>query len=116
MSPCTSCGLPTASFARRAGGTGGLLGLAPGGVCRAAAVTSDAVRSYRTPFTLTFEPKLELAVCFLWHFPSRYRAQPLAGALPYGVRTFLDAPSQARRDRLADSETIIFSNTQERVG
>ena len=59
MFPCTSCGLPTTSFARRADGTGGLLGLAPGGVFRAVAVTSDAVRSYRTPFTLAFEPKLE---------------------------------------------------------
>ena len=48
MSPCTSCGLPTASFAHRAGGTGGLLGFAPGGVCRAVIVTNDAVRSYRT--------------------------------------------------------------------
>jgi hypothetical protein len=97
MSPCTSCGLPTASFARRADGTGGLLGLAPGGVCRAVAVTSDAVRSYRTPFTLAFEPKLEWAVCFLWHFPSRCRAQPLAGALPCGVRTFLGALESAPR-------------------
>ncbi|GAA6731023.1 hypothetical protein YIM73518_07860 [Thermus brockianus] len=30
-----------------------------------------------------------LAVSFLWHFPSGYPAQPLAGTLPYGARTFL---------------------------
>jgi hypothetical protein len=29
------------------------------------------------------------AVSFLWHFPLRCRTRPLAGALPYGVRTFL---------------------------
>jgi hypothetical protein len=26
---------------------------------------------------------------FLWHFPSLHNARPLAGTLPYGVRTFL---------------------------
>lgn len=30
-----------------------------------------------------------LAVFSLWHFPSGYPAQPLAGTLPYGARTFL---------------------------
>src|SRR5215469_16663857 len=50
------CGLPS------------LLGLAPGGVCRAAAVTGGAVRSYRTLSPLP--PALAgSAVCFLWHCP-----------------------------------------------
>ena len=63
-------------------------------------------------FTLAFELALEWAVCFLWHFPSRCRAQPLAGALPYGVRTFLDAPKRAA----TVWRTPKSPNTQERVG
>lgn len=43
-----------------------LFGFAPGGVCHAIAVTSNAVRSYRTVSTL---PHRNTAVCFLWHFP-----------------------------------------------
>lgn len=43
-----------------------LFGLTPGGVCHAAAVTSHAVRSYRTVSPL---PAKALAVLFLWHFP-----------------------------------------------
>jgi hypothetical protein len=51
-----------------------LLGLAPGGVCRAAAVTGGAVRSYRT---LSPSPAghgrratgPRRADCSLWHFP-----------------------------------------------
>jgi hypothetical protein len=52
----------------------------------------DAVRSYRTVSPL---PRSEerLAVCFLLHFPSRFRAWPLASLLPVGVRTFLDPAS-----------------------
>ena len=44
-----------------------LFGLAPGGVCHAAPVTSRAVRSYRTlsPLPLACAG----AVCSLWHFP-----------------------------------------------
>ena len=47
-----------------------LCGLAPGGVCHAAAVTGGAVRSYRTLSPLP--PVLRrgaAAVCSLWHFP-----------------------------------------------
>jgi len=44
-----------------------LFGLAPGGVCPAAAVTGGAVRSYRTISPLPL-PK-ELGGMFLWHFP-----------------------------------------------
>jgi hypothetical protein len=51
-----------------------LFGLAPGGVCPAAAVTGSAVRSYRTvsPLPAGIVPVARgrvLAVCFLWHFP-----------------------------------------------
>jgi len=54
-----------------------LLGLAPGGVCRADDLTAVAVRSYRTVSPLPrFAPLgswglagLREAVCFLWHCP-----------------------------------------------
>jgi len=47
-----------------------LLGLAPGGVCRAASVAGRAVRSYRTLSPLPAEGRTPgPAVCFLWHFP-----------------------------------------------
>src|SRR5690349_24641994 len=72
------------------------LGLAPGGVCRAVAVTSDAVRSYRTvsPLPVRRRPVARSAppsaVCSLWHFPSGHPAWPLASTLPCGAPTFLD--------------------------
>jgi hypothetical protein len=56
-----------------------LFGLAPGGVCHAAAVTSRAVRFYRTVSTL---PIRKSAVCFLWHFPSGYPGRGLPGTVP----------------------------------
>ncbi len=43
-----------------------LFDLAPGGVCRAAAVASGAVRSYRTVSTLPCRNTVDY---FLWHFP-----------------------------------------------
>ena len=48
-----------------------LFGLAPGGVCRAAAVAGGAVRSYRTlsPLPCVRPWGRAPAVCFLWHFP-----------------------------------------------
>ena len=53
-------------------------------------LTCGAVRSYRTVSPLPPAPcGAGLAVCFLLHFPSRYRAWPLASLLPVGVRTFL---------------------------
>jgi hypothetical protein len=56
-----------------------LFDLAPGGVCRAVAVTSDAVRFYRTVSTL---PSRSLAVYFLWHFPSGHPGRGLPGTVP----------------------------------
>jgi len=47
-----------------------LFGLAPGGVCRAASIAGNAVRSYRTVSPLP-RPKryAAVAVCSLWHCP-----------------------------------------------
>ncbi len=66
-----------------------LFGLAPGGVCRAVDVATDAVRSYRTLSPLPFR---RMAVCSLLHFPSAHAAQALPGTLPCGARTFLPRP------------------------
>ena len=68
-----------------------LFGLAPEGVCRAACVAADAVRSYRTlsPLPVTGTGPAPSAVCFLLHFPSARAAQALPGLLPCGARTFL---------------------------
>ncbi len=60
-------------------------------------VTAALVRSYRT--VSAFLPHEAGESSFLWHFPSRRRALPLAGTLPCGVRTFLtcaDARAVAR--------------------
>jgi len=45
-----------------------IFGLAPAGVCRAARVTPSAVGSYSTVSPL---PIRRMAVCSLWHCPSR---------------------------------------------
>ena len=55
-----------------------LFGLAPGGVCRAAPVTSRAVRSYRTLSPLPWRTR---AVCFLWHCPWGCPRRTLSGAV-----------------------------------
>src|SRR3954451_9324115 len=59
---------------RRAGSTV-LLGLAPGGVCRARLVTAAPVRSYRTLSPLPVRDSrvaAPSAVCSLWHFPAGF--------------------------------------------
>ena len=76
------CGLPGP---RRAGSTV-LLGLAPGGVCRARRVTATPVRSYRTLSPLPVRGSrvaAPSAVCSLWHFPAGFPgwALPTARAL-----------------------------------
>ncbi len=58
-----------------------LFGLAPGGVCRAASVTSRAVRSYRTLSPLPVFPKEASAVCSLWHFPWGHPRRTLSGTV-----------------------------------
>jgi hypothetical protein len=80
-----------------------LLGLAPGGVCPAAAVADSAVRSYRTISPLPpGEPGL--AVCFCGTFPKvalagRYPAPYLRGA-----RTFLSPNGERSSGRLAGQD------------
>jgi len=75
-----------------------LFGLAPDGVCPATCFTTDAVSSYLafSPFPfdkLRASPQFNrTVVCFLWHFPSRHRAWPLASILSCGARTFLQFP------------------------
>ena len=64
-----------------------LLGLAPGGVYQATAVTDCTGALLPHHFTLT----TEVAVSFLWHFPAGHPGLPLATTLLYGVRTFLIA-------------------------
>src|SRR5690606_15084019 len=73
-----------------------LFGLAPGGVCRATAVTGSAVVSYTTVSPLPVTPRGPSAVCSLLHFPSPLDARPLAGTLPCGARTFLGRHSDGR--------------------
>ena len=66
----------------------------------------------RCALTAPFHPyqpdtqRFQLAVYFLWHFPSTRAAQTLSGTLPYGARTFLDPAPLANayddnRDRTA---------------
>jgi hypothetical protein len=81
----SACNLPAGL---RPGRATGMLGLAGGGVCRAVAVTDDAVRSYRTisPLPTASRPK---AVYFLWHCPAGHPGRPLAATVPCPARTFL---------------------------
>jgi len=71
-----------------------LFGLAPDGVYRAAAVTSGAVRSYRTVSTLPWRTP---AVYFLWHFPSGYPGRMLSGIVPRWSPDFPPAPLTRNR-------------------
>ena len=68
-----------------------LRGLAPGGVCRAAAVACGAGGLLPHRFTLTGRVARQ-AVCSLWHCPAGRPGWPLATALLCGARTFLDLP------------------------
>ncbi|SRR5579872_1672883 len=84
-----------------------LFGLAPGGVCQAAAVTVGAVRSYRT-----FSPLPQLfaaAVCFLWHCPWVRTRRMLSGTTcprspdfplrqPFGFAAAAVRPTDFTRD------------------
>jgi hypothetical protein len=56
-----------------------LFGLAPGGVCRAAGVAADAVRSYRTFSPLPRCTQRAAAVRSLWHFPWTRARRTLSG-------------------------------------
>src|SRR5579863_4618348 len=93
--PCASrdrpgrrLGSPPGRDAFRRRGLPSLLGLAPGGVCPAAAVTGSAVRSYRTISPL---PPAEagVAVCFCGTFPGVAPAGRYPAPCFHGARTFL---------------------------
>ena len=74
-----------------------LLGLAPGGVCRAARVAPDAGALLPHRFTLTCgRSPGPSAVCSLLHFPSGRPDLALASTLPCGVPTFLDTVTECR--------------------
>ena len=63
-------------------------------------VTKCTVRSYRTFSPLPVPPEGgRRRYCFLFHFPSRFRARPLAGILLCGARTFLETPSFTKTPR-----------------
>lgn len=74
----------------------GLLGLAPGGVCRAVTVTDDAVVSYTAVSPL---PVRGPAVCSLWHCPAGRPGWALPTTLPCGARTFLGSSKLPRSPR-----------------
>ena len=80
-----------------------LFALAPDGVCQAT-VLPPCWCALTTPFQLFSqrgEPR-QRESSFLRHFPSGRPAQPLAGILPCGARTFLTA--LRRRGHMAHSE------------
>jgi hypothetical protein len=86
-----------------------LLGLAPGGVFPAAAVTGGAVRSYRTVSTL---PSARCtgdgpAVYFLWHFPWGRPRRALPGTVPPWSPDF-PLPAQPRRAAIQPSGNTRF--------
>src|SRR5438445_2804864 len=62
--------------------------------CRACCQARGGLLPHRFTLTLGYR-----AVCSLWPCPSPCGAQVLPGSLPYGARTFLDAPLEpAHRD------------------
>ena len=102
--------------------THSLLGLAPGGVCRAGPVARPAGGLLHHRFTFACEvmlitplrdrkPRTEWfpnrpvpsAVCSLWHFPSVRTAWTLSSTVPCGVRTFLYEFRRTHSGRPADS-------------
>ena len=72
-----------------------LLGFAPGGVCLAACVATDAGVLLPHRFTLTLHTKGNTLLCCT--LPSSHLAWPLASTVPCGARTFLIL-HPARRD------------------
>ena len=84
-----------------------LLGLAPDEVYRAVPVTRNAVSSYLAISPLPCpDLRPNLAVCFLLHCLSRFRAWTLSSILPCGARTFLQLSPAAIRYPQANLETF----------
>jgi hypothetical protein len=86
-----------------------LFGLAPGGVCPAAGVTANAVRSYRTFSPLPRPTQHAAAVCFLWHCPWVRTRRMLSGTAcprspdfplrqPFGSAGAAVRPTDSNRD------------------
>ncbi len=73
-----------------------LLDLAPGGVCRADRVTSDAGALLPHRFTLACAVAGHRRFAFCCTGPSRRRDLALASTLPVGVPTFLDTVMPCR--------------------
>jgi hypothetical protein len=70
---------------------------------------SPAARCALTaPFHPCLCPRGPSAVCFLLHFPWPLDPRPLAGTLPCGARTFLDAHKE-RRDPHSPPTTRVFN-------
>jgi hypothetical protein len=73
-----------------------LLGLAPGGVCHATAVTGGAVRSYRTLSPLPPARKRARRFAFCGTVPGVAPAGRYPAPCFRGARTFLPSPSRAK--------------------
>ena len=104
--PAASSNLPGSPLRPRSGRncpTAPLFGLAPSGVCLAAACCPPRGALLPHHFTLTSRRP---AVYFLWHFPWARALQALPGALPDGARTFLQR-RYSTSDCLADSHFPI---------
>jgi hypothetical protein len=83
-----------------------LFGLAPGGVCRADAVTRAAGELLPHRFTLTALHR-RTAVCFLWHCPWGRPPWVLPSTLPCGARTFLSPRCRDQR-----SPVLLWRSSQ----
>jgi hypothetical protein len=94
-----------------------LFGFAPGGVCRAASVAGNAVRSYRTVSPLPRHTQRSAAVCSLWHFP--WGVTP-AGCYPapyiHGARTFLHGSLSAIAAAAVQPTDTIRNGVQNWLG
>ena len=93
-----------------------LLGLAPGGVCPAAAVAGGAVRSYRTISPLPPMPSHEaipgttgLGGMFLWHFPWGRPRRALPGTVPPWSPDF--PPSRRPQGRQESGHPTVWHGT-----
>src|SRR5579863_5088435 len=111
--PCASrdrpgrrLGSPPGRDAFRRRGLPSLLGLAPGGVCPAAAVTGGAVRSYRTISPLPASRSREKpAVCFCGTFPEVALAGRYPAPCSRGARTFLPPTVAGRKAAVQPPDT-----------
>jgi len=76
-----------------------LFGLAPGGVCRAAAIAGSAVGSYPTVSPLPAEPKLDRRSVLCGTFPELALAGHWPAPYFRGARTFLQPRDHSRVQR-----------------